>query len=63
VAGQQLGAFAGALVGQRGVVAAHQPLAGVVRMGDLEQVLLVKQRQLQRPSFDEGLDLGGRAAR
>ena len=57
--GQQLLAFAGALLGQRGVVAAHQPLAGKLRGGDLEEVLLVKQRQLQRALLDEGLDLRG----
>ena len=56
---QQLVAFAGALVGQGRVVAAHQPLAGIVRVADLEQVLLIEQRQLQRPVLDEGLDLGG----
>ena len=57
--GQQLVAFAGPLGGQRGVAAAHQPLAGIVRGVDLEQVLLVKQRQLQRIGLNEGLDLRG----
>ena len=33
-----------------GVAAGDQPLAGVVRAGDLGQVLLVEQRQLQRPA-------------
>jgi len=47
------------LFGQDGVVAAHQPLAGKLRGGDLEQVLLVEQRQLQSTGCDEGLDLGG----
>ncbi len=57
--GQQLAAFAGALFGQHGVVAAHQPLAGKLRGADFEQVLLIEQRQLQRALLDQGLDLGG----
>ena len=57
--GQQLVAFAGPLGGQRRVVAAHQPLAGIVRGADLDEVLLVEQRQLQRVGLDEGLDLRG----
>jgi hypothetical protein len=40
-------------------VAAHQPLAGVVGVGDLEQVLLVEQRQLQRRVVDQDPDLVG----
>ena len=40
--GQQLAAFAGPLLGQGGVVAAHQPLAGKLRGGDLEEALLVE---------------------
>ena len=46
--GQQVLALAGALGGQDRVAAGDQPLAGVVRAGDLGQVLLVEQRQLQR---------------
>ena len=57
--GQQLVAFAGALGGQGRVAAAHQPLAGVVRVADLNQVVLIEQRQLQRVGLDEGLDLRG----
>src|SRR6478735_1432140 len=57
--GQQLTAFAGPLGGQHGLVAAHQPLAGKVRGVDLDEVLGVKQRQLQRTVVDEGVDLGG----
>ena len=56
---QQLAAFAGAFVGQGGVVAAHQPLPGKIRGGDLDEVLLIKQRQLQRPGGHEGFDLRG----
>ena len=56
---QQLLAFTGPLFGQGGVVAAHQPLAGKLRGADLEQVLLIEQRQLQRALLDEGLDLRG----
>jgi hypothetical protein len=40
---QQVLAFAGAVGGQDGVAAGGQPLAGVVRAGDLGQVLLVEQ--------------------
>ena len=40
-------------------MAAHQPLAGVVRVADLDQVLLIKQRQLQRAVVDQGVDLRG----
>src|SRR5580692_11708020 len=32
----------------RRVPAAHQPLAGIIRMGDLGEVLLIEQGQLQR---------------
>src|SRR5512139_2846630 len=56
---QQLLAFTGPLFGQHGVVAAHQPLAGKLRGADLEQALLIEQRQLQRALLDEGLDLRG----
>jgi hypothetical protein len=57
--GEQVLAFAGALLCERRVAAAHQPLPGVVRVGDLGHVLLVEQRQLQRIGLDEGLDLSG----
>src|SRR6267142_1823460 len=43
----------------RRVAAAHQPLAGIVRGADLDEVLLIKQRQLQRIGLNEGLDLRG----
>jgi hypothetical protein len=45
----QLAAFAGPLLCQGGVAAADQPLPGIVRVADLGQVLLIEQRQLQRP--------------
>ena len=57
--GQQLSACAGAVLGQYRVAAAHQPLPGKVRGVDLDEVLLVEQRQLQRAIFDQGLDLRG----
>src|SRR5215208_5137130 len=56
---QQLLTFAGPLLAQHGVVAAHQPLAGKLRGADFEQVLLIEQRQLQGALLDEGFDLGG----
>ena len=46
--GQQVLARAGAVGGQDRVAAGDQPLAGVVRAGDLGQVLLIEQGQLQR---------------
>jgi hypothetical protein len=46
--GQQVRALTGALGGQDGVAAGDQPLARVVRAGDLGQVLLAGQEQLQR---------------
>ena len=46
---EQGAAFAGAFGGQQRVAAGDQPLAGVVGVGDLGQVLLVEQGQLQRP--------------
>jgi hypothetical protein len=53
---EQLSAGAGAVLGQYRVVAAQQPLPGIVGMTDLDQVLLVEQRQLQRAvlSFSAG---------
>jgi hypothetical protein len=47
--GEQLAAFAGPFGGQGGVAAGDQPLVRVVRVGDLGQVALIEQRQLQRP--------------
>ena len=52
-------ALAGPLGFQERVLAGHQPLAGEVRGGDLGQVGLVEQGQLQVPAADQRLDLGG----
>jgi hypothetical protein len=46
--GQQVLAGAGAVGGQQRVAAGDQPLGGVVRAGDLREVLLVKEAELQR---------------
>src|SRR6266568_8915688 len=46
--GQQVLALAGPLGGQQRVAAGDQPLAQVVRAGDLGQVLLIEQGHLQR---------------
>ena len=46
--GQQVLPLAGAVGGQYRVAAGDQPLAGKVRRGDLGQVLLVEQGQLER---------------
>ena len=60
--GQQLVAFAGALGGQGRVAAAHQPLAGIVRGADLEEVVLIEQRQLKRSASTRALICGVRNA-
>jgi hypothetical protein len=52
--GQQLGTFAGALGGQDGVAAAHQPLPGKVWGGDVNEVVFVEQGQLQGVGLHEG---------
>ena len=58
--GQQVLALASALLGQQRVAAGHQPLPGVVRAGDLDQVLLVEQAKLQRAAvLGQLLDGGG----
>ena len=54
---QQLLALAGALGGDQRVAANDQPLTGVVLGGDLGEVLLVKERELQHAVADELLDL------
>src|SRR3989304_6026529 len=51
---QELPTLAGPLLGQEGVLTDDEPLAGVVRMGDLGQVLLIKERQLQGPARGQG---------
>jgi hypothetical protein len=45
--GEERVAFAGALSGELGVAADHEPLTGEYLAGDLGEVRLVKQRQLQ----------------
>ena len=47
--GEQFAAFAGAFGGQEWVAAADEPLAGVVGVGDLGEVLIIEQAHLQRP--------------
>src|ERR1022692_2347376 len=61
--GQQRLALAFPLGGQGRVVAAHQPLARVVRVGDLREVVNVEQRHLQRPVISGQGGDGGRAQR
>jgi hypothetical protein len=60
---QQFGAGAGPVSFQHRVVAADQPLARVVRVGDLGEVLGVEQRHLQRPIIGGQLFDGGRFQR
>ena len=50
-------ALARPLLGQQGVVASDQTLAGIVGADELGQVLLVEQRQLQRLGLDQGAHL------
>jgi len=57
--GQEFAALAGAVGGQQGVAAGDQPLAGVVGVGDLGQVVLVEQRQLQRAFAQQFADRRG----
>jgi hypothetical protein len=47
--GQQLLPGAGAVGGQDRVAAGDEPLAGEVSGGDLREVLLVEEAELQRP--------------
>ena len=49
--GQQVLMLAGAVGGQHRVAAGDQPLAGEIRRGDLGQVLLIEQRQLQGQAY------------
>ena len=46
--GQEFVALAGAVGGQRRVTAGDQPLAGEIRAGDLGQVLLIEEAELER---------------
>ena len=58
---QQCVALAGALAGEQGIGAHHQPLARIIRAGDLGQIALVEQRELQAP-VGGGERLDGRGA-
>src|SRR5208282_400024 len=60
---EQVFAGAGVVGGQHRVAAGDQPLAGEVAGGDLGQVLLVEQGQLQRPVLGHQLADGGGAQR
>ena len=55
--GQKLLALARPLRGHEWIAAHDQPLAGILLGGDLGQVVLIEQRQLQRPVFDQPSDL------
>ena len=45
------------VLGDERVPTNHQPLPGVVTMGDLHQIALIEQRRLDRPILDEGAHL------
>ena len=61
--GEQVLALAGPVGGQHGVAAGDQPLAGEVIGGDLGEVLLVEQAQLERAVVGHQLADGGGAQR
>ena len=54
---EQLLALAGALARELGIAADDEPLARVIGSGDLGEVALVEERELQRPALGERLDL------
>ena len=60
--GEQVFALAGALGGEIGVAADHQPLAGKIGSGDAGHVALVEQRELQAPLSSSALIAGARSA-
>jgi hypothetical protein len=63
VADSQVFALAGALIGQQRVAPGDQRLAGVVRVDDLGQVLLVEEAELERAAvFGELADRRGAQA-
>ncbi len=55
--GQKLLALARPVGGHERVAAHDQPLARILLGGDLGQVVLIEQRELQRPLFDQLSDL------
>jgi hypothetical protein len=57
--GEQLAAGAGTVGGQDRVAAGDQPLAGVVRAGDLGEVLLVEEAELERAAVGYELLMAG----
>jgi hypothetical protein len=61
--GQQGLALAGAFLGEGGVAAGDEPLAGEIIRRDLGEILLIEQRQLQRPVVVHQLPDRGGAAR
>src|SRR5208282_2631841 len=61
--GQQVLPLAGALSGQHRVAAGDQPLTGKVTRGDLGQVLLVEEAELERAVVGHELADGGGAQR
>jgi len=61
--GKQVLALAPAFFCQTNVLADHQSLSRIGRIGDLGQVLLVEERKLQVAAQDQGLNLGAAQAR
>ena len=55
---EQTLALARALLGEQRVLAGDQSLTGVVRVGDLEEVRLIEQAELDGAAFHQGLDRG-----
>ncbi len=54
---EQLLALAGPVLGQGRVLAHHQPLTRKPGGGDLDQIALVEQAQLEIATVDQGFDL------
>src|SRR5262249_61472009 len=54
---QQFFGLAGPILGQGRVLAHHQPLPWKPGGGDLDQIALVEQAQLEIATADQGLDL------
>ena len=61
--GQQVLALAGAVGGQDRVAAGDEPLAGEVRRGDLGEILLIEEAELERAVVGHELFDGGGAQR
>ena len=53
VAAIRFSALLGAQLGERGIAARDQPLAGIVRVREADQIALVEQVELEMPTVGE----------